>query len=366
MDSLTQFALGATVGAAVMGPRIGFRKAALAGGVLGTMPDLDVLWPGGGPVERFINHRSITHSLIVQALVTPLFAEGLRRLFAGLRESRTTAYLAVFLCFTTHALLDAMTVYGTQLFWPVWKEPLGLGSLFIIDPLYTLPLLAVTVWALLQGRWTPASRPGTAAALALSTLYAGWSVAAQQWALAGARELLAGRGVQAEDLMANPTPFNTLFWQVIALDGPRYHHIYLPMLGGRAAATSYTHPRWDAGLGCDGETVLAQVPDARRVADFADGFYRLDLVGDEVQIADLRMGLPGSYVFRFAVAEKDGRRLRPVATHRIRAERPLPGDLIWLQAGILGEGTVRLAERNAMVTAIAAAGGPAVGGTAKC
>jgi inner membrane protein len=327
MDSLTQFALGATVGAAVMGPHIGFRKAALAGGVLGTMPDLDVLWPGGGPVERFIYHRSISHSLIVQTLVTPLFAEGLRRLFAGLRENRTAAYLAVFLCFTTHALLDAMTVYGTQLFWPVWKEPLGLGSLFIIDPLYTLPLLAVTLWALLQGRWTPASRRGTAAALALSTLYAGWSVAAQQWALAGAREMLAGRGVQA---------------------------------------TSYTHTRWDSGLGCDGETVLAQVPDARRVADFADGFYRLDLVGDEVQIADLRMGLPGSYVFRFAVAEKDGRRLRPVATHRIRAERPLPGDLIWLQAGILGEGTVRLAERNAMVTAIAAAGGPAVGGTAKC
>ncbi len=43
MDSLTQIALGAAVGVAVMGRRTAVWKAALWGGIAGTLPDLDVL-----------------------------------------------------------------------------------------------------------------------------------------------------------------------------------------------------------------------------------------------------------------------------------------------------------------------------------
>ena len=72
MDSVTQFALGATVGAAVLGKRLGVRRAAIAGGLLGTLPDLDVYIPVDDPVESFVGHRGATHSLIVHALITPL------------------------------------------------------------------------------------------------------------------------------------------------------------------------------------------------------------------------------------------------------------------------------------------------------
>ncbi|MGR5542891.1 metal-dependent hydrolase, partial [Vibrio campbellii] len=40
----------------------------------------------------------------------------------------------------THTLLDAMTTYGTQLLWPL-DGYFELRNVFIIDPLYTLPLL---------------------------------------------------------------------------------------------------------------------------------------------------------------------------------------------------------------------------------
>lgn len=43
MDSLTQLTLGAAVGEAVLGRQVG-RRAALWGGLLGTLPDLDVFW----------------------------------------------------------------------------------------------------------------------------------------------------------------------------------------------------------------------------------------------------------------------------------------------------------------------------------
>ena len=146
MDSVTQFALGAVVGTAVLGKNIGVRRAAITGGLLGTLPDLDVFFPADDPIDSFVGHRGPSHSLIVHLIVAPVIGETLVRYFQTLKEYGARAYIAVFLCLATHALLDAMTIYGTRLFWPVWPEPLGLGSIFIIDPLYTLPLLIVPYW----------------------------------------------------------------------------------------------------------------------------------------------------------------------------------------------------------------------------
>lgn len=173
MDSVTQFALGACVGVAVLGRKIGPARAALTGGVLGTLPDLDVYLAPDDPVDAFVQHRGWTHSLFVHAALTPLLGEVLRRLFKPLRETRRTAWAAVFLCLTTHAVLDAITVYGTRLFWPFWTEPISMSAIFIIDPLYTLPLLVAMVWAFFQRRWTPRYSKALALCLGLSTAYLG-------------------------------------------------------------------------------------------------------------------------------------------------------------------------------------------------
>ena len=79
MDSFSQFALGSAIGAAVLGHKVGFR-AALVGGVVATLPDLDVLIPMGGPVADFTYHRSFSHSLLVLTVITPLLAWLIRKL----------------------------------------------------------------------------------------------------------------------------------------------------------------------------------------------------------------------------------------------------------------------------------------------
>lgn len=351
MDSLTQLALGAGVGAAVLGRRIGPRRAALAGAVLGTLPDLDVLWPFDDPVDAFVLHRSASHSLVVQALATPLLGEALRLAFRGLRNQRWRAWAAVYLCLSTHALLDAMTVYGTQLLWPLWDYPFGVGSVFIIDPLYTLPLLVALVWALCIAAWTPRFARALAAALVLSTGYLGWSVAAQQATTARAGAVLAGAGIAPSRVLATPTPFNTLLWRVIAVDGDRYLNLYVPILGGAGAVTTYAHP-----LG--GADCLAGIPAAARLARFAHGFVRVEREGDARVVADLRMGLTPYYVFRFTVAEAGGGGLRPVPPRRAPVTRSSEGDLAWLAAGMLGRAAVRPIEAAAALeltpTAVAA------------
>jgi inner membrane protein len=343
MDSLTQIVLGAGVSAAVLGPKIGPRRAAVIGGLLGTLPDLDVLFPFDDPVDSFTLHRGASHSFFVQAAVTPLFGEALVRLFAKLRDQRLRCYLAVFLVFVTHAALDALTIYGTRIFWPLLPDPVGVGSVFIIDPLYTLPLLAVTVWALCLAAWTVPFRRALTAALAASTLYLGWSFAAQQIVEQRAARLLAAAGIAPEGLRATPTPFNTLLWKIIALDGERYLNLYMPVFGDDAQVTAYAHPRGIAQIACsNGNEAL------EKLIAFNGGYFRVDVEDGKVLISDLRMGLTPNYVFRFAVAEQTVEGLIAIPPERRALERSSEGDLDWLLAYLAGEAALRPAEVDAL------------------
>lgn len=349
LDSLTQIVLGAGVSAAVLGPRIGPRKAAVVGALLGTLPDLDVLYPFDDPIDSFILHRGVTHSFIVHAVVTPVFGEALTRLFEKLRDQRWRAYLAVFLVFVTHAALDALTIYGTRVFWPLAPDPVGAGSVFIIDPLYTLPLLIVTVWALCLSAWTARIRRVLTAALVLSTAYLGWGLVAQQWVEQRAARLLAEAGVEVEALRATPTPFNSVFWKVIALADDRYINLYIPVFGGDERVTAYIHPRGTARLGClEGNEALG------RLAAFSGGYFRVDEAEGELRVSDLRMGMTPDYVFSFAVAGLGADGLQPMAPERRRSARSAEGDLDWLIANLSGTASLRPAE----VTAYAKLGAP--------
>jgi inner membrane protein len=140
LDSLTQIALGAAVGEATLGRKVGSR-APLWGAICGTLPDLDVFIPLGDPVSDFTYHRSFSHSLFVLAALTPLVVWLILKIHPQTREHRAGWAALVYLAFATHVLLDSFTVYGTQIFWPLDTTPVGWSTIFIIDPLYTLPLL---------------------------------------------------------------------------------------------------------------------------------------------------------------------------------------------------------------------------------
>ncbi len=373
MDSATQFALGATLGTALLGRRIGPVRAALAGGALGTLPDLDVLYPFDDPIDSFTLHRGPTHSFFVQALAAPIFGELLLRLFRkpknheGLDGQRIRTYLAVYLIFVTHAIIDALTVYGTRIFWPVFPEPVGTGSIFIIDPLYSLPLLVVTLWAIFKRRWSAGLGRAATVALVFSTAYLGWGLAAQQVVQARAATLLAEAGIYPERLLGNPTPFNSLLWKVIAVEGRgnegRYINLYVPLFGGPDKITAYVHPRAPEGLANSGclEALAGALPETSddgasqggatalaKLAAFSDGFYRIEERDGEIRVADLRMGMTPNYVFRFAIARETPEGLAAIAPERRRSERSANGDLEWLQANLTGTPMVRPVEVAAL------------------
>ena len=140
MDSLTQIALGSAVGVAVMGRRTPVWKAALVGAVFGTLPDLDALIKHADPIRNMTFHRAESHGVFYLTLLSPVLAWLLLRLWPHSGSYRRWL-LAIWLILITHVLLDALTVYGTQLLQPFSDHPFSVGSIFIVDPFYTLPLL---------------------------------------------------------------------------------------------------------------------------------------------------------------------------------------------------------------------------------
>ncbi len=313
-----------------MGRRTAVWKAALWGGVCGTLPDLDALIDHGDPVRNMVFHRAASHSLLYLTLLAPAIAAGVAKLHGEMGCLRRW-WLALWLALATHPLLDNMTVYGTQLLQPFTDHPYWIGSVFIIDPLYTLPLLLGllgTAAARGPGRWR-----WNAAGLVLSTLYLGWSVLAQQYVHGIAARALQAHGVRAERMLVTPTPFNTVLWRVLAMDadGRGYHEGFYS-LADRGRPPKFDRFERDTALHAE----LAQVWAVARMKRFSHGFYRMREVDGRALIADLRMGQEPDYVFEFAVAAR-GSPWQPIRPVAVGSRGDARAGLAWLWRRLQGE-----------------------------
>ena len=333
MDSITQAALGAAVGTAVMGRTRPVWQAALAGAVIGTLPDLDVFIDEGDPIRNMVLHRAETHAFFWQFLIAPFFA-GILAFLTRTRALFVRWWILVVLGLFTHSTLDAMTVYGTQLALPFSDHLFGLGSLFIIDPLYTLPLLLGLLMALLLRE--PRRRRWNAAGLMISTAYALWSVGAQAYVLDTAKTAPEARGLITDRILVTPTPFNTLLWRVVLLHDDYYQEAFYSLFdpfveSGRTLRFEKFTRRDDL----DHRT--AGFDDADLIRDFSKGFYALSDDGRHIRITDLRMGQHPYYVFSFAFAEHHSEPVVPITPRRFTNRMPLGPGVAWIWDRMWGE-----------------------------
>jgi inner membrane protein len=306
---------------------------------------LDVFWDYGGALENFVHHRSATHSIVIQTIATPILAEVLRKLFKDQKSSRIIFYFAVWLILVTHTLLDATTIYGTQLLWPITDYPFGVGSMFIIDPLYTLPLLIITLWALIFPKWSSAFNTSLNSALIVSTAYLGWSMIAQSWMQEKAERQFASHGIEAERILVIPLPFSTFAWKAIAIQPQTYTNLYLPLLPTEDKPIFYQHERWPANLACE---IVNNYPAHTILNAFTKGFYSLSYMDDgNLLQSDLRMGMTPDYVFRFKLVPLQGD-MKDTASiaERVASARSQEGDFPWLINMISGEVSPRPAEKE--------------------
>ena len=278
MDSLSQIVLGAAVGEAVLGRRIG-NRAMIWGAVAGTIPDMDVLGQYFlSELDNLAFHRGISHSLVfcvVGALVfgwvtdrlygsrhhawlalgtkaaaavvvgfvvnflfqifapgswwpvavyIPLVAFGLwrhgqRRYFSGdwkAPDADVRGWVLLFFWgFLTHVLLDCFTTYGTQIFAPFSDVRVAWGTVSVVDPLYTFPFLVCLLIAARFARHDSRRRVWNRVGLGWSCLYLTLTALNYHQVHRTIEGSLHEQGMNYKQFLITPTIFNNLLWNVV-------------------------------------------------------------------------------------------------------------------------------------------------------
>jgi inner membrane protein len=289
MDTPTHMLLGGAFAYALLGPRLG-RSAAVAGALGALAPDLDVfLAPLGDPALRYHLHRHFTHALPLAPLIGALAATPLL-LLRRARGAPLALLAAGAVGCLTHGPLDQLTSYGTHLWWPFLAERTSWDAMPIVDPIFTLLLIAGLAAAL----WR--ARPRVALlALAPVLLYVGLGFLQRERAMSLQRTLAAERGDRIEHGRVLPTVGNLILWRSLyrTADGSlRADALRLPLWGEASIRRGEVGPRV-----VDLDPIAPPGSAARRRLDhfagFADGFViEIDAGSpDERLLADARFSL---------------------------------------------------------------------------
>lgn len=209
MDSLTQIVLGAAVGEAVLGKKIG-NKAMLYGAIAGTIPDLDVFVNSfTDTVSALEIHRGVTHSILFSIFFAPIFGWLVSR-FERYKNVKDWSWL-FFWCLLTHPLLDAFTTWGTQLFWPL-NIRVAFKTIFVIDPLYTVPFMVFLILAMFQNRTSKKRRFYNNMGLVFSTGYLAITLLLKWYTYTKFEEALKEQDIAYTQIDTRPSPMNTILW----------------------------------------------------------------------------------------------------------------------------------------------------------
>jgi inner membrane protein len=155
MDTLTHGLLGAATALLPLPRRLrddqpepAATRAAIVVGVLAAeLPDLDYLLPAGDEVLHALRaHRGLSHSLIAVPVVALAAALLTKLLFRRARLGALYAR-ALFAVPVAHLLPDLWTGWGTRLLLPFSERRLALDWTMVVDPFFTLPVLAAAIWA---------------------------------------------------------------------------------------------------------------------------------------------------------------------------------------------------------------------------
>ncbi|EIO9261286.1 MULTISPECIES: metal-dependent hydrolase [Vibrio] len=211
MDPLTQGLLGAALPLAVSNKR-NLAVVGVLGVVSGMAPDLDVLIRSStDPLLYLEYHRQFTHSLLFIPFGSFICALVLYPLFAkkrGLSFRQSWFYCA--LGYSTHALLDACTSYGTQLLWPISNTRYAWNTISVIDPAFTLPILILLLFSALK------RSPNYARIAFLWCLaYLSLGMIQRDRAEVAGWEIVKERQHNAIQLKAKPSFSNLLVWKLI-------------------------------------------------------------------------------------------------------------------------------------------------------
>ena len=308
MDSVSQLLLGAAVGEAVAGRKAG-NKAVAWGAVAGSIPDLDVLAQYFiAPIDALIFHRGMTHSIIFALALAPILGSLATKIHRKCPATFKDWTLLLFLALVTHPLLDCFTTWGTALFWPFSDYRVAFKSIFVIDPLYTVPLLVCIVWLICLPRHSGRRRMLVRAGLLISTSYLVFTLLIKQQAARVFEMSFAQQQIEVLRYDTKPAPFTTILWACTAETEEGYYIGYYSFFDEDKQIVFDFFPR--------GSGLIAPYKGDETVAKLlkmTQGWHTAEPADQGIIFNDLRFGQTagwetgsGKFAFSYHIYEQEG------------------------------------------------------------
>lgn len=305
MDSLTHTVIGACLGEIIAGRQLG-RKAMLFGAIANNLPDMDVLanlW--AGETETLLIHRGITHSILVNSVLTILLA-----FFSNKYYNKNPLGITKWILFWgsglfLHIFIDAFTAYGTGWFEPFSDYRVSFNTIFILDPVFTLPVLTGSIALLILRKKNFEKRMRLAkGALLFSFLYLLAITINKLRVNSMIEKSLSAQNIHAKDFISTPTPLNNFLWYIMVREDSTYKIGYYSIFDRSNLIEYETVRRNDYLLdyNCD-------PADVKNLKRFSQNYYSARVENDTIVFSDLRFGQLGGwyqsnapFVFNFKMA----------------------------------------------------------------
>ncbi len=285
MDLLSHALLGAAIGEATVGRRIGRRGMAM-GAVTALLPDLDVLGHFFLPhAQQLAFHRGITHSLLVAAILPLILAWLIRRNKTNATVPYPQWTILFGLALLSHLLLDVLTCYGTGLFEPFHSARIAFDTIFVADPFYTLPLLICTIGVLRTYSKEATRRKWNLTGLFLSGLYLLFTFVGHLSVQRIMTNSLVAQGKNFTSFTVTPTPMNSLLWMGYSQDKTGVWIGYYSLLDADTDVKFHRLERNDSLL-----AAFESAPTLAVLKRLSKGNYALTQQGEHIYFNDLRFG----------------------------------------------------------------------------
>ena len=288
MDSLTQIVLGASVGEAVLGKKVG-NKAILWGAIAGTIPDLDVLLRYfTDEISSTQMHRGFSHSIVFAVLIAPLLGWIAKKIHFKLKDVSFKDWTKLFFWTTvTHPLLDAHTTWGTQFFWP-FNYRLAYQNIFVVDPLYTLPFLMFLIIVMTLKKDNPKRSKFNTIGLSVSSTYLLLTLIFKWISFQEFKEGLENQEIEYVEIDTKPSPLNSILWSSLIETEKGYRTAYYSIFDKQEITYSKEFLKNHHLL----EPYLEQKV-IKQLIDISAGWYRIEEKNGKLLFWDLRFGQMG-------------------------------------------------------------------------
>jgi inner membrane protein len=317
VDSLTQIVLGAAVGEATLGKKVG-NRAMMWGAIAGTIPDLDVLLRlMVDQVTATEWHRGFSHSIVFCLLLAPILGWFVNWIHKKRNVGVKGWTWLFFMALVTHPLLDAHTTWGTQFFWP-FDLRLAYKNIFVVDPLYTVPFIICVLIAMFYKRTNPKRQKWNRWGIYISSGYMAITILLKAVTYSEFKEQLREQGISYVEMDTRPTPLNTILWNAQIKTENGFVMAYYSLFDSKPIQFSEEIPRND--------TLIEQYKDQKvikQLKKISEGWYFIEEEEGKLYFVDLRFGQMGfdpnadDFLWKFELTTNEKGELNP---ERIRPD----------------------------------------------